>query len=379
MGRSMRVAIVHDWLTGMRGGERVLEALLDLFPSATLFTLLHARGQLSPTIEARPIRTSLIQHLPGVHRHYRRYLPLFPLAVERFDLSAFDLVVSTSHCVALGVRTPATTCHIGYCFTPMRYAWDMTEDYLASSQLGPLGRLLFPPLLARLRAWDRKAAQRPDFLACISHHVARRIATHYGRTARVIYPPVETDFYVPNGHPPEDWYLIVSAFAPYKRIDLAVEAFSRMGKRLVAIGTGQEERRLRAMAGPSITFLGWQPDSVLREHYTRCRALIFPGEEDFGIVPLEAMACGRPVIAYGRGGAAETGVDGLTGLFFDEQTPAALAAALERFETMTFAPWAIRAHAERFGRRRFLDEVAAFVEECLDEHRQRQKEAARPC
>jgi len=204
------------------------------------------------------------------------------------------------------------------------------------------------------------------------------VRRHYGREATVIYPPVDTERFQ-AGDGPGEFYLVVSAFAPYKRIDLAVEAFSRMGKRLVAIGTGQEERRLRAMAGPSITFLGWQPDSVLREHYTRCRALIFPGEEDFGIVPLEAMACGRPVIAYGRGGAAETGVDGLTGLFFDEQTPAALAAALERFETMTFAPWAIRAHAERFGRRRFLDEVAAFVEECLDEHRQRQKEAARPC
>ena len=376
MKRSMRVAIVHDWLNGMRGGERVLEVLLQQFPEAALCTLLHTAGRVSPAIEARAIRTSFIQRLPGVHRHYRRYLPLFPMAIERFDLSGFDLVVSTSHCVALGVLTPAETCHIGYCFTPMRYAWDMTEEYLASSQLGPVGRLLFPPLLTWLRTWDRSAAQRPDFLACISHHVGRRIAKHYGRAARVIYPPVETDFYVPDGRPPEEWYLIVSAFAPYKRIDLAVEAFTRMGKRLVVIGTGQEERRLKAMAGPSIRFLGWQPDRVLREHYARCRALIFPGEEDFGIVPLEAMACGRPVIAYGKGGAVETGIEGITGLFFHEQTHEALIAAVARFEGMAWDPATIRAHAERFARRRFLDEMTAFVEECLDIHRRKQKEEA---
>ena len=379
MKRPMRVAIVHDWLNGMRGGERVLEALLREFPHATLYTLLHTPGRVSPTIEARPIRTSFIQHLPLAHRHYRRFLPLFPLAVERFDLSEFDLVLSTSHCVALGVLTQAATCHIGYCFTPMRYAWDMSAEYLASSQLGPVGRLAFPPLLTWLRTWDRSAAQRPDFLACISHHVARRIAKHYGRTARVIYPPVETDFYVPDGRPSEDWYLVVSAFAPYKRIDVAVEAFTRMGKPLIVIGTGQEERRLRALAGPSITFLGWQPDTVLREHYTRCRALVFPGEEDFGIVPLEAMACGRPVIAYGKGGAGETGLDGVTGLFFHEQTPEALMAAVRRFEGMAFDSGAIRAHAERFARRRFLDEMAAFVEECLDAHRRKQKEGSTSC
>ncbi len=375
----MRVAIVHDWLNGMRGGERVLEALLDQFPQAALYTLLHTPGRVSPAIEACPIRTSFIQRLPMAHRHYRRYLPLFPMAVERFDLSGFDLVLSTSHCVALGALTHAATCHIGYCFTPMRYAWDMTAEYLASSQLGPAGRLVFPPLLTWLRTWDRSAAQRPDFLACISHHVARRVAKHYGRTARVIYPPVETDFYVPDGRSAEDWYLVVSSFAPYKRVDLAIEAFSQMGKRLVVIGTGQEDRRLRAIAGPSITFLGWQPDTVLREHYSRCRALIFPGEEDFGIVPLEAMACGRPVIAFGKGGATETGIDGVTGLFFHEQTPETLRAAVTRFERMMFDPATIRAHAERFARPRFLDEMAAFVEECLDIHRRNQKGESLPC
>lgn len=363
----MRVALVHDWLTGMRGGERVLEALVTLFPEATLFTLVHQPGSLTPRLEARPIRTSFIQRLPLAPRRFRHYLPLFPPAIERFDLGGFDLVISTSHCVALGARTPPETCHIGYCFTPMRYAWDLREAYLAG--VGRLARLAGSPVLNRLQRWDREAARRPDFLACISHHVAGRIRRHWGRDARVIYPPVRTDRFVPDGRPPDDFFLIVSAFAPYKRLDIAIEAFNRLRWPLRIIGDGAEAARLRRLAGPTVSFLGWQDDRVLAEQYARCRAFVFPAEEEFGIAPLEAMAAGRPVIGYARGALLETSLDGVTGLFFQEQTPASLIDALRRFELTGFDPDKIRAHALRFREERFLDEMAAYVAECLERHR----------
>ena len=363
----MRVALVHDWLTGMRGGERVLEALVTLFPEATLFTLVHEPDRLTPSLEARPVRTSFIQGLPLAPRRFRHYLPLFPAAVERFDLSGFDLVISTSHCVAIGARTPPATCHIGYCFTPMRYAWDLREAYLAGA--GPLGRLALAPLLDRLKRWDRAAGQRPGFLACISHHVAERIRRHWGREARVIYPPVRTARFVPDGRPPEDFFLIVSALAPYKRLDVAVEAFTRLRWPLRVIGDGAEAARLRRLAGPTVSFLGWQDDRVLAEQYARCRAFVFPAEEEFGIAPLEAMAAGRPVIGYARGALLETSLDGVTGLFFAEQTPESLIDALRRFELTGFDADKIRAHALRFRQERFLEEMAAYVEECLARHR----------
>lgn len=363
----MRVALVHDWLTGMRGGERVLEALVALFPEATLFTLVHQPGCLPPRLEARPIRTSFIQRLPLAPRRFRHYLPLFPAAIERFDLAGFDLVISTSHCVALGVRTPPETCHIGYCFTPMRYAWDLRAAYLAG--VGRLARLAVSPLLDRLQRWDREAAQRPDFLGCISHHVAGRIRRHWGREARVVYPPVRTDRFVPDGRPPDDFFLIVSAFAPYKRLDLAIEAFNRLRWPLRIIGDGAEAARLRRLAGPTVSFLGWQDDRVLAEQYARCRAFVFPAEDEFGIAPLEAMAAGRPVVGYARGALLETSLDGVTGLFFHEQTPESLIDALRRLELTGFDPEKIRAHALRFREERFLHEMAAYVAECIERHR----------
>lgn len=362
----MRVALVHDWLTGMRGGERVLEALVALFPEATLFTLVHQPGRLTPSIETRPIRTSFIQRLPLAPRRFRHYLPLFPTAIERFDLAGFDLAISTSHCVALGIRTPPETCHIGYCFTPMRYAWDLREEYLGVSGVG---RLVLPPLLDRLQRWDREAARRPDFLACISHHVAGRIRLHWEREARVIYPPLRTDHFVPDGRPPDDFFLIVSAFAPYKRLDVAIEAFNRLRWPLRIIGDGAAAARLRRLAGPTITFLGWQEDRVLAEQYARCRAFVFPGVEEFGIAPLEAMAAGRPVIGYARGALLETSLEGVTGLFFQEQTPESLIDALRRFELTGFDADKIRAHALRFREERFIEEMAAYVAECLERHR----------
>lgn len=366
----MRVALVHDWLTGMRGGERVLESLLALYPTATIHTLVHVPGSVSPAIEARTIRTSFIQRLPGAPVRFRQYLPLFPLAAARLDLAGYDLVLATSHCVALGARAAPSACHVVYCFTPMRYAWDFQDEYL--SRVPPGARWAGRLALAGLRRWDRAAGRRAGRLACISRHVAGRIRRAYGREARVIYPPVRTDFFQPAAAPlPADApFLCVSALAPYKRLDLAVDAFTRLGWPLVVIGSGREAARLRRRAGPTVRFLGWQDDEALRAAYARCRGFVFPGEEEFGIAPLEAMAAGRPVLAYARGALTETCVDGVTGLFFHEPTPAALVDALRRFELTGWDPEKIRAHALRFGPAAFQAEFRAFVDAALADSRE---------
>jgi glycosyltransferase involved in cell wall biosynthesis len=360
----MRVALVHDWLTGMRGGERVLEALVELFPAAEIFTLVHIRGAIAPAIEARPIRTSFIQRLPGAPRRFRQYLPLFPLAVSRFDLRGYDLVLATSHCVAVGARPPAAAAHVVYCFTPMRYAWAFEGTYVG--RVPPLARGPIRAALAALRRWDRAAGQRAGRLGCISRHVAARIRRVWRREARVLYPPVRTDFFRPvDGSAVGEALLCVSALTPYKRVDVAVDACTRLGRRLDVIGAGPELARLRRRAGPTVRFLGWQPDTVVRDAVARCRAFLFPGEEEFGIAPLEATAAGRPVIAYGRGALTETVVDGMTGLFFREQTAEALVDALERSEMTGWSPEKIRAHALRFSAETFRREMAAFVDAAL--------------
>jgi glycosyltransferase involved in cell wall biosynthesis len=362
----MRVALVHDWLTGMRGGERVLEALVALYPTATIHTLVHVPGSVSAAIEARPIRTSFIQRLPGAPARFRQYLPLFPLAIGRFRLDDFDLVIATSHCVALGARASGAACHVVYSFTPMRYAWAFGDEYVDRLPRGT--RLAARLVLRALRRWDRAAGRRAGHVACISHHVAERVRYAYGRDARVIYPPVRTDFFQPAGEP-DHTFLCVSAFAPYKRLDVAVDAFTRLGWPLTVIGAGDDEARLRARAGRTVRFLGWQDDAALREAYARCQAFVFPAEEEFGIAPLEAMAAGRPVIAYGRGALTETVVDGVTGLFFREQTPEALIDALRRFEVTGWSAEKIRAQALRFGEPRFRAEMEHFVADCLASRR----------
>jgi glycosyltransferase involved in cell wall biosynthesis len=365
---SPRVALVHDWLTGMRGGERVLEALCELFPGADIFTLLHLRGTVSPLIEGHRIATSFVQRLPGVAERYRHYLPLFPLAIERFDLSPYDLVVSTSHCVAKGVRPPARGVHVSYCFTPMRYVWDLYDDYFGPGRAGAATRAAMAGLAPALRAWDRRTAARVHHFSAISHFIADRIRRCYGRHADVIYPPVDTDRFT-TGDDREEFYLVVSALAPYKRVDLAVAAATRLGRRLLVVGTGQDAARLRTMAGPSVEFLGWRSDPEVAALYRRARALLFPGVEDFGIVPLEATASGCPVIAYAAGGALETvvgpgGDDPVTGLFFEEQTAEGLAGAMVELESgrHRFEPKALRAHAETFDRARFKARMAAYLE-----------------
>lgn len=372
-----QIALVHDWLTGMRGGEKCLESLATAFPDAPLYTLLHRRGSVSAIIEDRPIHTSMLQRLPGVQRYYRYLLPLMPRAVERLRLpSDIQAVVSFSHAVAGRVIPPPGVPHICYCFSPMRYAWHMREAYFGQRRglrrLNPLAAIR-DGLLNRIREWDRAASDRVTHFVAISQTVADRIADCYGRTSTIIYPPVDTDFYQPDDVPRVPFYLVVSALVPYKRIDLAIEACRRLDRKLVVIGTGPEANRLKKLArGTKVQFLGWQSNEVIRQYLQCCQALLFPGCEDFGIVPLEAQACGAPVIAYAAGGATETVLPATeeapgTGRFFAEQTPESLMAAMTWAEQHldAFCPNKARAQAERFNKARFNAELLAFIQRVI--------------
>lgn len=365
----MKVALVHDWLTGMRGGEKCLEILCELYPEADLFTLLYNKDQLSKTIEGMKIKTSFIQNLPWASKHYRYYLPLFPAAIERFNLKGYDLVLSASHCVAKGVLPMPDTLHISYCFTPMRYIWDMQFDYFKPSGFGFRG--LFISLLTNyLRLWDAASSPRVDCFIAISKYVRKRIKKFYGRESEVLYPPVNCDFFSPSTPetPEGDYYLMVTAMAPYKRVDLAIEAFNGSGKPLLIVGDGPELKGLKERAKKNIEFLGWRNDGEVRDYYRGCKAFIFPGKEDFGITPLEAQACGKPVIAYGEGGALETVVpfpqEGATGIFFHSQTSESLIEAVHLFERNIdqFDPQAMRRNALSFDRTIFREKFSSFVE-----------------
>jgi glycosyltransferase involved in cell wall biosynthesis len=360
----VRLALVHDWLTGMRGGEKALEVLCERFPGAELFTLIHVRGSVSPTIERLPIHTSFIQRLPFARRHYRMYLPLFPTAIEQFNFDRFDLVVSLSHCCAKSIVRPGTARHLCYCLTPMRYAWDQFDAYFGPRRVGRLRSALARPVMAHLARWDRDTAHRVDRYVAISHHVAGRIRRYYNREATVIYPPVETSFYSPDSSTPERSALIVSALVPYKRIDLAIDACRLARVPLKIVGDGPERAALERSAPEGVEFLGRRSDEEIRELYRRAGVVLLPGEEDFGIVPLEAQACGRPVVAYGRGGACETVVQDVTGLLVDQPAPEAFADAIVRAFDKRFDSTAIRQHAVRFSRARFGDEMAALVAAC---------------
>lgn len=350
----MKVALVHDWLTGMRGGEKCLEVFCELFPDAPIYTLVHRPGRVSAVIERHPIHTSFLQRMPGARTRYQRYLPLFPAAIERFDLRGYDLVLSSSHAVAKGVVVHPGTLHVCYCHTPMRYVWQAFEDYFGGARYRFPESWLLPHVATWLRTWDVVTANRVHHYIANSRNVARRIAHYYGREASVVHPWVDTAAFTPDpGTAREEFYLIVSALVPYKRLELALEATGQLGRRLVVVGSGVERRRLERLAHRGVTFLGWLEQSALVDLLRRARALLFPGEEDFGIVPLEAMACGTPVVAYGAGGVLETVEPGETGLFFAEQTAAALVRALERLDQAHISRAAARRRAEQFSRDNF--------------------------
>jgi glycosyltransferase involved in cell wall biosynthesis len=369
----------------MRGGEKCLEVLCRRFPDARLYTLVHVAGKTSPAIERMDIRTSFLQSIPLAERHYRWMLPLMPTAIERLEIpDDVDLVLSFSHAVAKSIRVPEGVPHVCYCFTPMRYAWHMREDYIAprgepqgSGAVVLSGRMMRAPLnaakrlvLDSIREWDRKTSDRVTHFVAISNTIARRIEEAYGRPSRIIYPPVDTEYYTPDDSPRRDFYLCVSALVPYKRIDLAVAACERMGRRLIVIGSGPESQSLRGRAGPMTTFLGWQSDEQIREHLRRCRALLFPGHEDFGIVPVEAQACGAPVIAFNRGGATETILPSTadqpgSGRFFERQTVDSLVEAMAWVESnpAQLPSSLARTNSLRFTAARYESELLDYLEE----------------
>ena len=360
-----RVALVHDWLTGMRGGEKVLEAIAELYPDATIHTLLHVRGSVSAPLERHPERRSFVQWLPSAARHYRQYLPLFPTAIEQFDFDPYDLVISTSHCAAKSVVVPGRARHICYCHSPMRYAWDQFDSYFGPAQVGPAVSRLLRPVLARLARWDVATAGRVDRYVANSHYVAGRILRYYNRRSTVVYPPVDTAFYRPDpARSPEPFFLVVSALVPYKRLDVAIRACAEAGAPLTIVGKGPEEVRLRRLAqaaGASVEFAGWLEDGQIRDLYQRCQAVLMPGVEDFGMVPVEAQACGRPVVALAEGGAVESVVDGVTGVLVKDPSVAAFAAALRDVSSRPFDSAAIRRHAESFSRARFQEQFRDLV------------------
>jgi glycosyltransferase involved in cell wall biosynthesis len=369
----MKVALVHDWLTGMRGGEKCLEVFCELYPDADLYTLVYQPDSVPPTIRRMNVQTSWVNRLPCAPAYFRYLLPLFPHAIEQFDFSGYDLIFSSSHCVAKGVF-PHRALHLAYTYTPMRYVWDLHDAYLAGgngSVVNRAGLVLFRSYLQR---WDVRSSARVDGFIAISSNIARKIERLYGQTAKVIYPPVDFDrFHLAQQVQP--YFLVVSALVPYKRIDVAVEAFNALQVPLKIVGAGPLARSLERQANANIEFLGWVDDARLAELYASCQALIFPGEEDFGIVPLEAQASGRPVIAYRRGGLLETviGLDNSpdsnpTGIFFDAQNSESLIAAVRLYERNKdrFIPTQIRAHASQFGRARFKQEIAEHIERCLE-------------
>lgn len=367
----LRVVLVHDWLTGMRGGEKVLEALGELFPEAPILTLVHARGRVSAALEAHPIRVSWLQRLPAAARHYRRFLPLYPAAMATLPVPPADLIISSSHAAAKAVRKPRGAVHVCYCHTPMRYLWDLYDDYFAPGRAGLATRLAMRVLARPLRRWDVATARHVDHWLANSSNVSRRIRRIYGRTSRVLHPWVDAERFTAEPAaaapaPGKRRYLVVSALVPYKRIELAIAAARSLGRGLDIVGSGPEGERLRRVAGGAdVRFLGWLDDEDLARAYRAAHAVLMPGEEDFGIVPLEAMASGRPVIAYARGGALETVIDGETGLLFAERSVGTLADTMLRSETHHWDATRLRAQAERFSRQRFLDGARMALAEWL--------------
>jgi glycosyltransferase involved in cell wall biosynthesis len=371
----VKVAIIHYWLVGMRGGEKVLDAFCELYPQADIFTHVVVPDAISPRLRSHKIRTSFIARLPRASKWYKHYLPLMPIALEQLDLREYDLIISSESGPAKGIVPRPDTLHVCYCHSPMRYVWNMYHEYLSSA--GLLARTGMPLLTHYLRTWDESSAARVDRFVANSHNVAARIWKYYRREAAVVYPPVDVDAFAPiSGVVDTDYFLMVGELVSYKRPDLAVQAFNATGRKLVVIGGGPMLAQLRRDAKSNVSVLGPQPFEVLRHHYARCRALIFPGEEDFGIVPVEAMASGCPVVAYGRGGAVETVMDGITGILFDRQVVDELVAAVERVDRTEFDRKVLVQHARAFGASRFKQEIGWLIDGALAQHRATQRTAS---
>ncbi|MDC7235684.1 MAG: glycosyltransferase [Spirochaetales bacterium] len=361
----MKLAITHDWLTVPGGAEKVVKRWFDLYPDAPVYTTVFDKGRIGHIFDSSRVVPSFMQKVPFSKKHYTKMLSLMPRAFEEFDLSEYDVVLSSSSSCAKGVLTTPDSVHIAYVHSPMRYAWDLYHEYYASS--GALARMMMRRTMPAIRQWDMLSSQRVDHFIANSNFVARRIRKYYRREADVIFPPVNTEFYTP-GDPGaagegDNYYMIISRFVPYKKIDLAIEACNALKRRLVIIGGGPDEQRLRELAGPTIEFKGSLGDEEVRNYYRGCKAFLFPALEDFGITPVEAQACGRPVIALKKGGALDTVLPGKTGVFFDSQDVTSLTAAMEELEGMTWDSDFIRSHAEGFSNERFDREISAYVDE----------------
>lgn len=362
-GKTYKTAIVHDWFCNMGGGDKVAESFLEVVGDSPIYTSCYLEKSLTPRLREADIRASFLQKwLNQKKDNHQSFLPLMPTAFENFDLNEYDLILSSSSCCAKGVITNPNAIHICYCHTPMRYAWEYFGEY--TERMGKNKKFLAGLLMNYMRVWDVASTKRVDYFIANSKNVANRIWKHYRRNAEVICPPIDTQYFVP-GKEDGDFYLCVSRLVKYKRIDLAVKACNKLKKQLVVIGQGAELEYLRQLAGPTVTIMGRQPDSVILEHYQKCKAFLFPGEEDFGMTPLEAQACGRPVIAYGRGGALETVIEGKTGIFFEKQTEDSLAEAILRFEKLEFSKEKCVKNAANFSKEAFFEKMKEFMEKSI--------------
>ncbi len=371
---NLKIAIIHDWLVGRRGGEKVLEEILYVIEhnfkpeKLEIFTLVHKKGTQAEIIEKQKINVSFIQSLPFGLKKYRNYLPLFPAAIEYFDLREFNLIISSTHAVAKGIIPPPESLHISYCHTPMRYIWNHFHSYFGHKK--GIKKVFYSYITNYLRVWDQISSERVDFFIANSNNVRKRIKRYYNRDSELIYPPVDTDFFnCDNGKGEKDYFLVVSAMVPYKKVDIVIEAFNLLGFPLKIVGGGPEYKKLRKMAKNNIEFLGYVDDLSLKNLYSGARALVFPTEEDFGIVPVEAQACGTPVIAFRKGGAIETVKEEETGVFFNEQTVASISTAIDKFLNKRFNNVLIRENALKFSKENFREKFSLFVEKILKERK----------